>query len=38
MVTCDTGVKPPKPGVSRYGRPNITSPLPALRGHVASQR
>ncbi len=33
-----TGVKPPKPGVSRYGRPNITSPPPALRGHVACQR
>lgn len=30
--------KPPKPGVSRYGRPNITSPPPALRGHVACQR
>ncbi len=36
---CSTGVKPPKPGVSRYGRPNITSPPPpALRGYVACQR
>ncbi len=28
VVTCGTGVKPPKPGVSRYDYPDITSPLP----------
>lgn len=28
MVTCDTGVKPPKPGVSRYGLIDFTLPIP----------
>lgn len=28
MVTYGTGVKPPKPGVSRYNYPDITSPHP----------
>lgn len=30
VVSYGTGVKPPKPGVSRYGRPDVTSPPPAL--------
>ena len=37
VVTCGTGVRPPGPGVSRYGRPDVTSPPPTLRGHPACQ-
>ena len=29
MVTCDTGVKPPKPGVSRYVLIDFTLPIPS---------
>ncbi|EPB8892622.1 hypothetical protein ACRTTH_004364, partial [Escherichia coli] len=38
VVAHGRGVKPPKPGVSRYGRPDITDPPPALRGNAACQR
>ena len=37
VVTCGTGVRPPKPGVSRYVLKGFAYPIPILLSHTRFQ-